>query len=446
MTAPAPRIKTPIWLGALLAVLLVGAGIHSAVPLWNGDYFWHVSSGHLYLDTGSLPDQDPLTYTAGDSQWVHHEWLAQLILATVEDRVGLGGSRLFRAGLVMVGLALVWVGARHVGVAVFAVVLAAWLGLAPNTGLRPHLVAWPVLAAVLVALVPYLLGPRRIRRRPGAAVPWIAFTVAVVLWVNLHSSALVVPLLAGATAAGALVDRLTGRLRDDRALWTSGAAAALGGVACVLQPSGFGLFSYALETPDVNVRSQEWAPLFTPSTFEDAPILVVAWVLLALGTAAAGIAERRRPGGVGPGFPSFWTALLCLVLAFEHRRMTIFLMLPMLYLAQAAAPLLVQRLRRESNRVRPGLWRTARGLAIAAARGITTADRAMRAGAERWLHDGNRNNTTLLGATVGFVGCGGIAQSLLRMLEPFGVRALGYDPPLGDARVRAAGFAPRALD
>lgn len=86
------------------------------------------------------------------------------------------------------------------------------------------------------------------------------------------------------------------------------------------------------------------------------------------------------------------------------------------------------------------------GLAIAAARGITTADRAMRAGAERWLHDGNRNNTTLLGATVGFVGCGGIAQSLLRMLEPFGVRALGYDPPLGDARVRAAGFAPRALD
>ncbi|MEO1056713.1 MAG: NAD(P)-dependent oxidoreductase [Actinomycetota bacterium] len=86
------------------------------------------------------------------------------------------------------------------------------------------------------------------------------------------------------------------------------------------------------------------------------------------------------------------------------------------------------------------------GLTIAAARGINAADRAMRSGDERWLHDGNRYNTTLLGATVGFVGCGGIAQSLRRMLEPFGVRPLGYDPPLGDARVRAAGFEPNALD
>ncbi|MEO1370043.1 MAG: hypothetical protein AAFX50_22910, partial [Acidobacteriota bacterium] len=353
MTASAPRVRTPIWLGALLAAVLLGAGIHSAVPLWNSDYFWHVSAGHLYVDTGSLPDRDPLTYTAGDSEWVHHEWLSQLILATVEDRVGLGGSRLFRAMLVVAGLVLVWVGARRNGVASVAVglvVLAAWLGLAPNTGLRPHLVTWPLLVAVLVALMPRLLGPTRPGGPLESAVPWIALGAGVVLWVNLHSSALVVPLLAGATAAGALVDRLTGRLRDHRAPWTSGAAAALGAAACVLQPSGFGLFAYALETPDVNVRSQEWAPLFAPSTFEDAPALVALWVLLALGTAVVGAIERRRPGGVAAAFPSFWTALLCLALAFEHRRMTIFLMLPMLYLAQAAAPLLGPRLRQEADR------------------------------------------------------------------------------------------------
>lgn len=69
-------------------------------------------------------------------------------------------------------------------------------------------------------------------------------------------------------------------------------------------------------------------------------------------------------------------------------------------------------------------------LALACVRGVVEADRDMERGRERWLHEGNRTNSSLLNATVGFVGCGGISRSLQRLLTPFDVEILGYDPPM----------------
>ncbi len=85
-------------------------------------------------------------------------------------------------------------------------------------------------------------------------------------------------------------------------------------------------------------------------------------------------------------------------------------------------------------------------LTLAAVRGVTAADRAMGDGTERWLHDGNVANTTLIGSTVGFVGYGNIARSLHALLAPFGVRALANDPPLDPAELRAADVEPVDLD
>lgn len=359
-----PRPTSTTWLKVLLIAVLVGAAAHSAVPIWNGDFFWHVSSGRLYLETGELPDRDPLTYTAGDNTWVHHEWLAQGVLAAVEGAAGLRGARLFRAALVVAGLALLVLFTRRAGPATgVALVLVAWVGLAPNTGLRPHLVAWPIVVAVLVGLLPRLSAPDR----PVRLWPWAALGLGVVLWVNAHSSTLIVPLLTGAAAAGAAFDRLTHRLSDWRPVWTYGVAAALSALGCLLQPSGYGLFGYAASTPDVNVRSQEWAPLFASSTFAQAPALVALWILLAAGTVAAGLAERRQRFGASAVFPSFWVALGCLALAFEHRRMTLFLMLPALYLATVGGPWLRQRLRTAGADLRPPLRRAAQGLTVTAA-------------------------------------------------------------------------------
>lgn len=84
-------------------------------------------------------------------------------------------------------------------------------------------------------------------------------------------------------------------------------------------------------------------------------------------------------------------------------------------------------------------------LALSCLRGIATADREMRAGTERWLHQGNATNTTLLGKTVGFIGCGSISVHLQRLLAPFEVQLLGYDPPMPTEAMVARGIKPTAL-
>ena len=85
-------------------------------------------------------------------------------------------------------------------------------------------------------------------------------------------------------------------------------------------------------------------------------------------------------------------------------------------------------------------------LALAAMRGVVASDRGMAAGSEAWLHDGNRHNATLFGATVGFVGAGGISVHLQRLLEPFGVTVLAHDPPLPDAVMDARGLQRATVD
>lgn len=85
-------------------------------------------------------------------------------------------------------------------------------------------------------------------------------------------------------------------------------------------------------------------------------------------------------------------------------------------------------------------------LALDAARGVTAASQAVEHGVERWLHDGNTRNSTLVGATVGYVGCGGIARRLHHMLTPFRVTALGFDPPIPGNVLAAQGIAPTPID
>jgi phosphoglycerate dehydrogenase-like enzyme len=80
------------------------------------------------------------------------------------------------------------------------------------------------------------------------------------------------------------------------------------------------------------------------------------------------------------------------------------------------------------------------GLTLAATRGIAKNDRDFRSVGELWLHEGNTGYNTLFGKVVGFVGCGGLSVELQRLLEPFEVKILGFDPFLPDEAMRARGM------
>src|SRR3954447_20037150 len=86
------------------------------------------------------------------------------------------------------------------------------------------------------------------------------------------------------------------------------------------------------------------------------------------------------------------------------------------------------------------------GMAIDVARGISRADRAMRAGTETYGLDSNADAFLLSGQPVGMVGFGDLGRELHRLLAPFGCPTKVYDPWLPDLLIERAGARPAPLD
>ncbi len=86
------------------------------------------------------------------------------------------------------------------------------------------------------------------------------------------------------------------------------------------------------------------------------------------------------------------------------------------------------------------------GMAIDLARGISAADRAFRAGAEKYGLAGNEGCFQFTGAPVGIVGFGDLGRALRALLVPFRNPVAVYDPWLPDEIVRAHDCRPVPLD
>ena len=86
------------------------------------------------------------------------------------------------------------------------------------------------------------------------------------------------------------------------------------------------------------------------------------------------------------------------------------------------------------------------GLALDLARGITRADRLMRAGREQYGLTGARDSFVLRGETMSFIGCGNLGRALLPLLAPFRPRLLIHDPWLPDGLIRELGALPASLE
>jgi phosphoglycerate dehydrogenase-like enzyme len=86
------------------------------------------------------------------------------------------------------------------------------------------------------------------------------------------------------------------------------------------------------------------------------------------------------------------------------------------------------------------------GMAIDLCRGVTAADRAFRAGSEKWLLDGAEGCFSLYGAPIGLVGFGDLARAFVPLVVPFGGKIKAYDPWVSDHFMAAHGVGAASLD
>jgi hypothetical protein len=282
-----------LWTFLALALPALGALV---APMSAVDLAYQLRAGAAILAGHGIPTADTWTFTVAGTPWQDQQWLAQAFLAAIFNVAGWGGLAILRAALVAVAfgflLAAVRTRAPGLGARTTALlVIAAFIVAAPALALRPQLIAIVLFAATLLVLADRRAHPGRL---------WLIPVLAAV-WANVHGSFPLAILLAGLAwledlAAGFPDLDLTPRRR--LALGAALAAA----VATLLNPSGLGVWSYALSVATnstITSRVSEWLPpsLTTPSGFLFFASLVSVTVFVAVAFA------RREVGRWRPSWP-----------------------------------------------------------------------------------------------------------------------------------------------
>jgi hypothetical protein len=258
-----------------------------AIPLIDGDVYWHIRAGEAVLDTGSVPMTDTWSIVGNGMRWISQDWGSNVLLA-LGWRAGEFGSSLLSIGwalLVVVALMLLWWAfkRRHP--------MAGWLGrilwlaaglivAGPVLGVRVQVVDLTLAAAALACLWAYETD-RHLR--------WlIALPVLTLLWANLHAGWPILFLLGGAVVIGEAVDRMVGR--GDPLDWSDvgrlAAALAISVPVVAINPNGLELYLYPIRVSTIAAHRDfvsEWQSP-DPGTFIGQAFIVftILFVLPAL--------------------------------------------------------------------------------------------------------------------------------------------------------------------
>jgi hypothetical protein len=207
LPVPRPRglaIDLSAMAPALIALAIAAAAMWASPILNDGDTYWHVATGAWMLDHQAMVRVDPFSHSAPGQAWTAHEWLSEILMALSWRAAGWQGvMALFGAATGALALILLTILRRRLTLAVCAVILVLVLAcVGPSLLARPHVLAWPVMAAWVAALLD---------ARDRGAAPRPMLLLLMVLWANLHGSFVLGLALIGPFALEALLER-----REDR--------------------------------------------------------------------------------------------------------------------------------------------------------------------------------------------------------------------------------------
>jgi hypothetical protein len=305
----------------IVAAGLVFGLVCGAFEITNTSIGWHLASGRWMLDHREVLDHDVFSFTSDGAEWIDHEWLFQVVSATLFDFGGAPALVVMRMLIVAaLVLLLIRIGMTSGLDPPVALLLAALVVLAarPRFFLRPEL-----FTLLLLPLAMWLFADRRGRRF------WPLPLVAVIaLGTNLHGAILVAPILISIWFSGEVGDQVI-RRRPDRLMLSSGAIGVVAAfLATLLNPHGWLVWTVPFRLAEMvkqpHIPNPEW---ISPGPAE-APALFAAFVLAAM-TLIVGRAE-----------PQYWlSATAAAALAVRHiRNIGLFFVL----LPQTVAPSLAR--------------------------------------------------------------------------------------------------------
>jgi putative effector of murein hydrolase LrgA (UPF0299 family) len=227
---------------------------NAQLMLGHYDLGWHLAAGDLIRDQGSIPFQDPWSFTSGGRQWYNLSWLWDVIASVLFQYAKFGGLTLFvvACGAVIVGyLASICLSSGASATAVCISVFSAGL-LYPSFATAPniYLAASPNTSTMLFCVIFYGECLKRTR--------WLLLPLMMALWVNLHGGFVLGFLVIGVFCGAAL-------LRRD---WAGFKIYSFAGVACFVaifvNPLGWHIYDGVAATLGHFVQAYitEWLSYF----------------------------------------------------------------------------------------------------------------------------------------------------------------------------------------
>ena len=145
------------------------------------DFFWQLATGRWIVEHRALPLTDPFALASDKSEWIDGEWLYEVVLYGAHSLVGLKGLSWLRGLLAAAIFTIAFLASRRDSETPSALLVSAiaFAGALPVLDLRPSSVA-----ALMVVL---MLAARAL---------WLRVAIAI-LWVNVHPSALLAPIVGG---------------------------------------------------------------------------------------------------------------------------------------------------------------------------------------------------------------------------------------------------------
>ncbi len=221
------RLSLPLIFGLGVYALIAG---HGGAVLHDPDTDLHIAVGRWIIAHRAVPHHGIFSGTMAQAPWVAHEWLGEVLLASLFDTFGWAGLVAVTAFCVALAVAMLLRQLLRSLLPVHAMIataLAVTLVI-PHVLARPHVFTLPI----LVAWVAGLMSARSKDRAPAA---WVAALMA--LWANLHGGYLFGLGLAGLLAAEAVLLAPGWRIRRRAACgWALFGVLAVG--AALLTPYG----------------------------------------------------------------------------------------------------------------------------------------------------------------------------------------------------------------
>src|ERR1700687_2417829 len=176
---------------------------NASLLLGHYDLGWHLAAGDLIRDQGSIPFQDPWSFTSGGRQWYNLSWFWDVIASVLFQYTKFSGLILFvvACGAVIVGyLTSICLSSGASTIAVCISVFSSCL-LYPAFATFPnaYLLASPNIATMLFCTIFYGECLKKTR--------WFLLPVIMVLWANLHGGFLLGFLIVGVFCGVALLRR-----------------------------------------------------------------------------------------------------------------------------------------------------------------------------------------------------------------------------------------------